>query len=243
MSINDHGEDAWGDPRILTKSLWLDEEFKHLKPSDYGLKEFHGRFHPEIPYQMMLRYTKEGETVWDCFAGGGTTIDVGKELGRKVIANDIYPWREDIIVADSRRWCPFESTHLVIMHPPYWDMIKFGESGRDLSSAKSAEEWSLWLGQVVDNVVRVLESGRYLVLVISDVYKDGQQWPLDALAYKQIVQRGFRLKGRIVKNFGETKGTEKSNPSTRNLWRYRAIKFGFWDLGLDWIWVYQKKGP
>lgn len=58
--------------RIKTHSLWLTErgDFSQLSPSDFGVPEFHGRYHPEIPFQMMSRYVEPGELVWDVFAGG-----------------------------------------------------------------------------------------------------------------------------------------------------------------------------
>jgi len=37
----------------------------------------------------MLRYSKPGETVLDCFCGGGTTAIEAKLLGRKCLACDI----------------------------------------------------------------------------------------------------------------------------------------------------------
>lgn len=43
---------------IKTSSMWLGN-FSDLKLSEYGDNKFHTRFHPEITYQMMLRYTKK----------------------------------------------------------------------------------------------------------------------------------------------------------------------------------------
>ncbi len=61
-----------------------------------------------------------------------------------------------------------ESVQLVIMHPPYFDIIKFSDDPRDLSNASSIEGFLAMMGKVVDNVTPVLDRGGYLVLVIGD---------------------------------------------------------------------------
>lgn len=222
---------------IHTKSMWVSKEDYHLSTKKYGDNKFHGRFHPEIPYQMMLRYTKKGELVWDCFAGSGTTIDVANKLNRRCVANDIAPLRKDIIEGDSRHWRPKESVQLVILHPPYWNMVKFTDKPEDLCNLSTVDEFAEEFGVIIDNVTNVLDDERMLILVISDRYYKSEQIPLDFVCYNEIVKFGYRLKGRIVKNFGETKG----GAQFKNLWRYRALKGGFWDLGLDWILVFQKE--
>lgn len=226
---------------IKTKSIWLTErgDFSNLSTKDYGDNDFHTRFHPEIPYQMILRYTKKGEIVWDPFAGSGTTVDVARELDRNVVANDINPTRDDILERDSRYWQP-KRCHLAILHPPYWKMVKYDDDERNLCNCEDINSFREEFGKVVDNVRNALEDERFAVLVISDVYSDKRQYPLDCYCLREFEQRGFRLKGRIVKDFGETKGTEKSNSETSALWRYRALKFGFWSLGIDNILVFEK---
>jgi len=224
---------------IKTSSIWVGK-FSQLKPKDFGDNNFHTRFHPEIPYQMMMRYTKKGETVWDPFAGSGTTIDVGRMLGRKVIANDLFQYREDIIKGDSRSWRPDEKVQLVILHPPYWKMYHYSDDPLNLCNEPTASAFAKEFGAVINNVKEILENGRFLILVISDVYTNGEQIPLDFLCYSEIKKFGYILKGRIVKDFGETKGTTITNAKNSRLWRYRALKFGFWELGIDNILVFQK---
>lgn len=225
---------------IHTKSAWFDKDDYHLSTKKYGSNKFHGRFHPEIPFQMILRYTKKGETVWDCFAGSGTTIDVCKELDRKCVANDIVSTRKEIVVADSRIWKPNQNVQLVIMHPPYWNMIKFTDKSSDLCNAHTVDSFAKEFGKVVSNATDVLDAERMLVLVISDRYYKSEEIPLDFICYNEIAKFGYRLKGRIVKPFGETKGSDSTKPYHKNLWRYRALKGGFWELNLDWILVFQK---
>jgi DNA modification methylase len=227
-------------PDYFVDSIWINQKFE-LKVSDFGIKEFHGRYHPIIPFVMMKRYTKENDVIWDPFAGGGTTIDVGKLLNRKVISNDIHKLREEIILEDSRYWHPKEMVQLVMLHPPYWDMIKFSDDNNDLSNCKSVDDFMYNFGLVIDQVNYVLDDKRILCLVISDVYKNGEQIPLDFYCFQEIKKRGFTLKARIIKDFGETKGFGRPEDKSKNLWKYRCLKGGFWKLGIDNILVFQKK--
>jgi hypothetical protein len=49
------------------------------------------------------------------------------------------------------------------MHPPYWDIIKFSKNNKDLSNAKSVDEFLRLFGKVVDNTYDILDKNRYFV--------------------------------------------------------------------------------
>jgi len=239
--INDLNLKDWKNCTARTDSIWVGN-FSTLSPRNFGDNKFHSRFHPEIPYQMMLRYTKENETIWDPFAGSGTTIDVGKMLNRKVIANDLYPTRDDIISANSLIWQPEEKVQLLILHPPYWDIVKYGEHRFDLANSKSLNDFLYLFEGVIKNTFSVLERGRFCSLVIGSIYKDSELVPLDYYCYKIIKDQNAKLKWRIVKDFGESKGTNKTNAKTENLWKYRRLKYGFGAIQFEHILVFQKGG-
>jgi len=48
-------------------------------------------FKPQLPNYFIQKYTKEGDVVYDPFAGRGTTVIEAALLGRRVIQNDINP--------------------------------------------------------------------------------------------------------------------------------------------------------
>jgi adenine specific DNA methylase Mod len=53
--------------------------------------KYRGNWSPYIPRNLILRYSKTGETVLDQFAGGGTTLVEAKLLNRNIIGIDINP--------------------------------------------------------------------------------------------------------------------------------------------------------
>jgi tRNA1(Val) A37 N6-methylase TrmN6 len=70
-----------------------------------------------------------------------------------------------------------KSVQFIIMHPPYWDIIRFSNGSEDLSNAKSIDEFLSLFGKVVENTYEILDDGRYLAVVIGDKYSKGKCIP------------------------------------------------------------------
>jgi hypothetical protein len=129
-----------------------------------------------------------------------------------------------------------ESVQMIIMHPPYWDIIKFSENSNDLSAAQSVENFLQMFGNVVENTYGILDNGRYLVLVIGDKYTKGEWIPLGFYAMNEVMNRGYSLKSIVVKNFNITKGKRVQE----DLWRYRALVGGFYVFKHEYIFLFRK---
>jgi hypothetical protein len=246
---------------IITDSLWILDK---RDTSGAHLGWYWGNFIPQIPHQMMLRYTKKGEWVLDTFLGSGTTLIECRRLGRNGIgielnqevadkAKELIQKEEnkdnvitEVIVGDSRTidinsvLSKYKINHvqLLIMHPPYFDIIKFSGDERDLSNAKNINEFLKMFGEVVDNTTSFLENGRYLVLVIGDKYSKGEWIPLGFYCMNEVLKRKYLLKSIIVKNFEETRGKRNQ----KELWRYRALVGGFYIFKHEYIMLFKKKG-
>ena len=152
--INDLNLNRWkeyGD--ILTDSLWYLDKRDSSGAHSAG---YWGNFIPQIPHQLLQRYTKRGEWVLDAFLGSGTTLIECKRLGRNGIGvelqkrvaqsavkaieqeEDLFSTKSEIMVADSSTFDfkaelkkrDIKSVQFLIMHPPYWDIIKFSEDKR-----------------------------------------------------------------------------------------------------------------
>lgn len=76
----------WKESDINVDSLWIiDQRDKSGKHSNI----YHGNFIPQIPNQLVRRYTKPKEVVIDTFLGSGTTLFECEKLNRKFIGFDI----------------------------------------------------------------------------------------------------------------------------------------------------------
>lgn len=259
--INDINLNRWKEyDDIYTDSLWMIDRRDN---SGIHTADYWGNFIPQIPRQMMRRYTKKGDWVLDPFAGSGTTLIEGQRLGRNTIGVELQQRMVDqvralvgaepnqcqvvtqVVAGDSTQ-TDFRallaghgrsSAQLVMLHPPYFDIIRFSDDPRDLSNAASVEAFIAMIGRVVDQVAPVLERGRYLVLVIGDKYARGDWIPLGFQAMNAVMQRGFSLKSIIVKNFEDTTGKRNQ----KELWRYRALAGGFYIFKHEYIFLFRKQ--
>lgn len=259
--LNDLNLARWKEyDHVLTDSLWL---MPKRDSSGAHLASYWGNFIPQIPHQMMLRYTKQGDWVLDPFAGSGTTLIECRRLGRNGIGVELLTHVAEhtaeriesepnphgvqtvLIHADSRTvdWqAVLESQslnecQLVILHPPYHDIIPFSNHPEDLSNAPDVDSFLNMFSEVVANLTPVLAKGRMLVLVMGDKYKQGEWIPLGFQCMQRVQEQGYTLKSIIVKNFEETRGKR----SQKELWRYRALVGGFYVFKHEYVMVFEKR--
>lgn len=84
--INDINLRRWKEyDEILTDSLWV---LQKRDNSGAHVAEYWGNFIPQIPRQMMVRYTKKGDWVLDVFAGSGTTLIECRRLGSNGVLHE-----------------------------------------------------------------------------------------------------------------------------------------------------------
>ncbi len=243
---------------IKTDSLWMIEKRDN---SGAHSGHYHGNFVPQIPYQLFSRYTKKGDWILDPFMGSGTSLieaqrmgrnsigielqhDVAKEAYDRIVTEKNEKATAKVIVANSQNCNMHEITNtvgidkvqFVIMHPPYWDIVKFSDHPDDLSNCTSVEDFLSSFGKTVDNTTSVLEKNRYCAIVIGDKYANSQIIPLGFYCMNLMLDKGFLLKAILVKNFEETKG--KSNK--QGIWRYRALASDFYIFKHEYIFVFKK---
>ena len=243
---------------ISTDTLWIIDRRDN---SGAHSGKYHGNFVPQIPNQLFRRYTKKGDWILDPFMGSGTSLiealrlernSVGIEL-QKTVAEDavnrIETEKKDgvlskVYVGDSRNinienikeQIGIKNFQFVIFHPPYWDIINFSDDPDDLSNAQTKEDFLSGFGEIIDNTCKHLEKDRYCAVVIGDKYAKSELVPLGFNCMELFLERGFKLKAIIVKNFEETKG--KSNQ--RAIWRYRALASDFYIFKHEYIMVFKK---
>lgn len=242
---------------IRTDSLWL---IDRRDRSGSHRADYWGNYVPEIPRQMLARFTRPGDWVLDPFTGSGTTLIECRRAGRHALGTELQPAmaieaqrRVDaepdphgvvtrVMAGDAREadWGAAlaaegaSSAQLLLLHPPYHDIIRFSEDPRDLSNTGSVEDFLDALAAVATPVVAVLERGRYAALVIGDKYAGGEWIPLGFLAMQRMQALGLRLKSIVVKNFEQTTAKRNQEP----LWRYRALAGGFYVFRHEYVFVF-----
>jgi len=259
--INDIDMKKWKKYReedIRTDSLWIigKRDNSGVHSSDYW-----GNFIPQIPRQAMLRFTKKSDWVLEPFLGSGTTLIECRQLGRNGVGVEIVPGiaenakkliekeknrygvRTEVVVGDSgseKIWKEVNGINkkfqLIIMHPPYWDIIKFSRKKNDLSNAKTLEDFLSRFSKVVKNTYPLLENGRFLVLVIGDKYEKSEWIPLGFYCMENVLKNGYKLKSVVVKNMTENRGKR----NRYSLWRYRALKGNFYVFRHEYVMFFEK---
>ncbi len=170
----------------------------HSKPrrQAHGDNRFNGVTPAFIICNLLQRYTKPGDLVVDPMAGSGTTIDVTRELGRKVIGYDIAPYREDIIQNDARQ-IPLEdnSVDFIFIDSPYSDNVKYSNHPDCIGKIScEGEKFFDELEKVAKEIHRILKPEKVMAWLIGDHWRKKNQglflWALGCTReYLNILKR------------------------------------------------------
>lgn len=254
--------DNWKDSDLNVDSLWVigerDKTGKHANV-------YHGNFVPQIPNQLIRRYTKENDLVMELFSGSGTTLFecerlkrnyIGFDINKKIISYVREKMRDcdaikyslcecdvvdsatfEQITIDTFKEMSYESADFLIAHPPYLDIVKFTDDDRDLSKIS---DLAIFIGKFVKamkNGLCFLAKNKYFAVVAGDVYKSSEVVPL-AFHMMNAIKQNFnvKLKGIIVKNIEGNKGKLR----TQDIWKYRALKSDYFLFKHEYIFVFKK---
>jgi len=233
VKFNDLDMDNWRELDINTDSLWVipnrDKSGKHKNI-------YHGNFIPQIPNQLIKRYTKENDIVLEPFMGSGTTLFECENLNRKYIGFDINEEMINYVNSQMNNCLIYkdfkiflansldknlvnsdipkalknfnkDKAQFILMHPPYMDIVKFTDKKEDLSQIDNIKEFVSKFKTVCENFLPFLEKNRYFAIVIGDVYKNSEVLPL-GFYVMDMIKRNFKtkLKGIIVKNIEGNRG-------------------------------------
>lgn len=258
--FNDIDLQNWKNTEVWTDSLWIiNERDKSCKHSNF----YHGNFVPQIPRQLILRYTKKNDIVFDPFVGSGTTAFEAESLGRNFIGIDIQEnlvellktkvdnkeYFSEILVGNSSNIDIFvkikenlnfksrKNVQFAILHPPYADIIKFSEDENDLSNCKSMLEFLAKFSQVIQNTLTILEKDRYLAIVIGDKYAKGKWVPLGFYCMNEALKLGLTLKSTIVKNMEGNRAKQNKEA----IWKYRALSSDYYIFKHEYIFIFKNE--
>ncbi|MBR6648102.1 MAG: DNA adenine methylase [Bacteroidaceae bacterium] len=256
-------KENWKESDINVDSLWIiPERGKNGKHKNV----YHGNFIPQIPNQLIRRYTNTGDTVLELFSGSGTTLFECEALQRDYIGFDIntniteyvknnmldctnikYAIK-NIDVTNVKELSDSIDTWLIennkkyvdfmIAHPPYLDIVKFTDNERDLSNITNIDCFIKELIKAIGCSMKYLKTGSYFAVVAGDIYKNSEVVPL-AFKIMEAIKDNFdvKMKGIIVKNIEGNRGKLK----TLDIWKYRALRSDYYLFKHEYIFVFKKQ--
>lgn len=217
---------------------------------------YRGNWAPQVPRNVILRYSQEGEIVLDPMVGSGTTLIECALTNRKGIGYDINPKvvalaKENLNLAgingssnivvrqgDARNLedQESESVDLILTHPPYVDIIKYSEDiSGDLSHVHDVEKFCEEIGKVAHECFRVLKPNRFCAILIGDTRRKQHYVPLAFQVMQVFLNAGFVLKEDVIK--------QQHNCRATHYWTEQSKKFNFLLIMHEHLFVFRKPKP
>ena len=148
--------------------------------------DYRGNSPPQVPRNLILKYTNEGDIVLDPFCGSGTTLIESKLLNRKSVGIDIntdalklakerlnfkhkFSYEPKLIKANStnlKTIIPNDVIDFIFAHPPYANIIKYS---KDINGDLSLLNLNEFLNQIKlfsKECFRILKKGKICSILI-----------------------------------------------------------------------------
>jgi hypothetical protein len=221
-------------PQVTT--LW-DYPSQHYGEGEQGSASFRGATPSYVIWNVVTRFSKEGETVLDPFAGSGTTLDVCKDTHRIGIGFDVAPARADIQNADARS-IPLKqkSVDLIFFDPPYADNLDYSDDPRCLGKLKADGRFQRAMRLVLDECARVLRDDRVLAIYVCDVFKKDRGFFALGFEIFEMAKKDF-IPIDIAAVVRHNKTLEMGN------YRKAADEQGFMLRGFNYLLLLRKRSP
>jgi DNA modification methylase len=179
METRPHGGSSFKKPPLVPQvtTLW-DYPSQHYGNEFQGDPKYKGATPSYIIWNLLQKYTKEGNLVIDPCCGSGTTLDVARDLKRKALGYDVHPTRPDIFNVDAKKLPPelTSKVDFVFIDPPYSTHLDYGPDPRDIGKLSAASgEYYTAMSQVISEIHRVLRPGAHMALYVSDSYEHNKQ--------------------------------------------------------------------
>lgn len=217
---------------------------------------FRGNWAPQIPRNLILRYSKPKDLVLDQMCGCGTTLIECKLTGRNAIGFDINPKMVEMAkeslkfdlgddipkvdievnVGDARnlKGITDNSIDLIATHPPYVDIIKYsdGKIQEDLSNIHDIDKFCEEMEKVASECFRVLKPKRYCGILIGDTRRKKYFTSIAYRVMQNFIDVGFRLKEDIIKH--------QWNCKTTPYWTQKSKDYNFLLIMHEHLFVFEK---
>lgn len=215
--------------------------------------DWRGNWAPEVVRNLVLRYSKEGDTLLDPMIGGGTTAIEAKILNRNIYCFDINntainrtrnsldfevdndSWQQ-VELGDARNLKKLgaEKIDFALTHPPYADIIKYSEGkiGDDISNIHDLEKFCDEIETVAKELHRTLKKDKYCAILIGDTRRNKMYQPLAFMVMQRFLNVGFKLKEDIIKRQFNCKAT--------GFWVNKSKDLNFLLIMHEHLFVFQK---
>ncbi len=157
--------------RLQPTTLW-EYPSQHYGEGMQGDARYVGATPSYVIWNVIQRYTHEGDLVVDPMCGSGTTLDVCKDTGRVGRGFDLAPTRADIEQADARK-LPVEggTARLFFVDPPYGDHIAYSDDPKCIGKLSAYDPtYYREMGKVFREAHRVLAKGGTLATYVCDAF-------------------------------------------------------------------------
>jgi adenine-specific DNA-methyltransferase len=213
-----------------------------------GNKEYSGATPSWVIWQLLMRYTREGDLVVDPMCGSGTTLDVARDLDRRGLGYDLSPSRPDIFRADARK-IPLEDgkADFVFIDPPYSTHIEYSNDDRDIgaldAAADGGEAYYGAMRAVIGEIYRVLKNRRYLGLYVSDSWRKrkGGAPGSGAGVFMPIGFELFAIMRERFKPVDIITVVRHNQKLQRGNWRKAAEEGNFFLRGFNYLFIMKKE--
>lgn len=213
--------------------------------------KYRGNWSPYIPRNLLLRYSNEGDTVLDQFAGGGTTLVEAKLLNRNIIGVDInsnalerckekcdFEYENSGKVyfheADARNldFISDEKIDFICTHPPYANIIQYSENIEEDLSHLKVKEFLVEMEKVAKECYRILKKNKFCAILMGDTRQKGHIVPMSFEVMKIFEKVGFKTKEIIIK--------EQHNCKATGFWKTNSVKYNFLLIAHEYLFVFRK---
>jgi len=218
--------------------------------------KFRGNWAPQIPRNLILRYSEPRDLVLDQMCGCGTTLIECKLTGRNALGFDINPKIVETVrrnlrfdvdgaapkteikvkVGDARNLNDIKdnSIDLIATHPPYADIIKYsnGEIEGDLSNIHSIDKFCNEMKKIASECFRVLKPKKYCGILMGETRRKKYFIPIAYQVMQHFINAGFKLKEDIIKH--------QWNCKTTPYWSQMSKNFNFLLIMHEHLFVFEK---
>jgi DNA modification methylase len=167
--------------------------------------------------------------------GGGSLSDSSRSFGMtKNRVGTAHPTEKNVC-ADARDlgFIGDGSIDLVLTHPPYLNIIRYGEGiAGDLSAISSVKKFCGEMALAAAELYRVLKPGRHCAMLMGDTRRGRHFVPLAYRVMDVFMGAGFILKEDIIK--------VQHNCSATSRWVGKAKKAGFYLIMHEHLFIFRK---